>query len=185
VTTANYGDAVKLDEGDRRACVVRFGTRENVIRDVGYWNAYHAWVREGGAAALYGFLLQRDLSGFEPHGRAPHTEWKDEVTDSTRGAMEHWVRELWEDPDAVLPPILMGAKVLTPEQLGAAYYPGDPGKNTPGLRNALGMRMKEMGFKRTEQVKIDGAPKRFWIVGDRDKLWSGEAIRAAYHKGKW
>lgn len=177
VTTSNYADSIKLDEGDRRACVVQFGTRGNVILDTGWWDKYWSWVDNGGAEALLSYLLRVDMEGFEPHARAPHTEWKDEVTDSTRGAMERWVRDLWEDPDSVLPPIMQGMKVLTAEQLGSAY---SPDKNTPGLRNSLGLRMKDMGFKRSGQVKIDGVPMRLWIVRDKSATWTNEALRDAY-----
>lgn len=178
VTTSNYSDSIKLDEGDRRACVIQFGTRETMLSQL-FWDEYFAWIDNGGAEALYFHLMRVDLTGFEPGANAPATEWKEMVTDATRDAMEKWVRELWDDPDSVLPPIMRSASVLTPEQLGAAYYPGEPTKNTPGLRNALGQRMNDMGFVRSQQVKIDGAPKRFWIIRDKDGEWSNERIREA------
>ena len=115
----------------------------------------------------------------DPKGWAPMTKWKEMVTDATRDAMEKWVRDLWDNPESVLPPILQGCKVLTPEQLGMAYYPEDSHKNTPGLRNQLGNRMADIGFKRTELIKVDGKPKRFWIIGDRDKQWTNDDVRAA------
>jgi hypothetical protein len=177
VTTSNYSDSVKLDDGDRRAFVLLFGRRDTKVEQE-FWDDYWAWVNGDGPAALYSFLLDVDMNGFDPAGWAPMTEWKEMVTDATRGAMEKWVRDLWDDPDSVLPPILRGAKVLTPEQVGAAYYPDEPSKNTPGLRNAIGQRMQDQGFKRAE-VKVDGAKKRFWIVGDRDKEWSNDEVRGA------
>jgi hypothetical protein len=182
ITISNYSDSIKLDEGDRRACVVRFDERIGQP----WWDSYFKWAEEAGEA-LYDHLLGVDLSGFDPGGHAMMTSWKELVTDATRGAMEKWVRDLWDDPDSVLPSIMAGAKVLTPEQLGAAYYPTEPGKNTPGLRNALGQRMQDHGFVRTAQVKVDGVPKRFWIVRDRDSDWSNEAVRAAWalKKGKF
>lgn len=184
VTTSNYSDSIKLDEGDRRACVVQFGTREKRLGE-DYWNVYWPWAEGPGAAALYEYLLRVDLSDFNPNANAPVTEWKEMVTDATRGAMEKWVRDLWDAPDSVLPPILQGAKVITPEQLGLAYFPEEPSKNTPGLRNALGQRMQDLGFKRTGQIKVDGAPKRFWIIGERDREWTNEEVRLeAMKRGK-
>lgn len=183
VTTSNYSDSVKLDEGDRRACVVLFGRRDTNLPQT-FFDEYFAWVDGGGSEALYDFFLGYDLSGFDPAGHAFMTEWKEMVTDATRGAMEKWVRDLWDDPDSVMPPLLQGAKVLTPEQLGAAYYPDEPGKNTPGLRNAIGQRMQDQGFKRTEQVKVDGAPKRFWIIRDKDADWTHADIRKAAMSNK-
>lgn len=181
VTTANYSDSVRLDDGDRRACVIQFGSRDTMLSKA-FWEKYWAWEAGPGAAALYFYLFTRDIGSFDPAGWAPMTVWKELVTDATRDAMEKWVRDLWDDPDTVLPPLLRGAKVLTPEQIGAAYYPEDAHKNTPGLRNMLGQRMQDMGFKRTGQIKVDGAPKRFWIVGDRDKEWTNDQVRAEYEK---
>lgn len=178
VTTSNYSDSVKLDDGDRRACVIQFGRRDDGMGD-DFWKRYFHWVDAGGAEALYAYLLRVDMTGFDPAGHAPMTEWKELVTDATRGAMEKWVRDLWEDPDSVLPPIMQGFKVLSPEQLGAAYYPNEPGKNTPGLRNALGQRMQDMGFRRTDQIKVDGRPMRFWIIREKDQEWTNDMVRSA------
>lgn len=184
VTTSNYADSIKLDENDRRACVIMFGTKDTTIKDRGYWEGYFEWVNGAGSAALFDYLLGVDLEGFNPKGWAPETEWKEIVTDSTRGAMEKWVRDLWEDPDLVLPRMMQGTQIMSPEQLGAAYVGDDTNKNTPGLRNSIGVRMQDIGFRRTPQVKIDGKPMRFWVVGGRDKEWTNDEIRSAYKKPK-
>lgn len=183
VTNSNYSDSIKLDEGDRRACVIQFGTRDTMIPKEWFKDVYFPWADGGGSAHLYAHLLGVDTTGFDPKGWAPMTVWKEMVTDATRDAMEKWVRDLWDDPDSVLPPILRGAKVLSPEQLGVAYYPDDHNKNTPGLRNALGQRMQDIGFKRIE-VKVDGAKKRFWIVGERNASWTPEMVRASVKLSK-
>lgn len=172
VTTSNYSDSIKLDEGDRRACVVLFGRRDNML-GASVWDEYWRWVDNGGAEALYRYLLEVDMTGFDPNAAAPLTEWKEMVTDATRGAMEKWVRDLWDDPDSVLPPILRGSKVLTPEQVGMAYYPDEASKNTPGLRNALGQRLQDLGVQRME-VKVDGAKKRVWLIRQGISLTNDE-----------
>jgi len=177
VTTSNYSDSIKLDEGDRRACVIQFGRRDSMLGKEVFDN-YFAWVDNGGAEALYEYLLGVDLSDFDAKGWAPFTEWKEMVTDATRGPMEKWVRDLWDDPDSVLPRIMRGQKVFTPEQIGLAYSEGDTAKNTLGLRNAVGKRMQDLGFKRVE-IKIDGNKVRAWIVGGRDREWSNDEIRRA------
>lgn len=178
--TANYSDAIKLDDGDRRACVVRFGQAEEVIRDREYWTRYHDWaMSDEGAAALYDYLLNVDCTGYDPKGWAPDTEWKKQVTESTKGAMEKWVEDLWTDPDSVLPVFMRGASVLTPEQVAIAYMPEETHKITPGLKNALGQRMQDRGFARLS-VKIDGVAKRLWIVQDRKGDWSPARVRKEY-----
>lgn len=182
VTTGNYADSIKLDEGDRRCFTIMFGTRDNIVKDREYWTSYHQWAESAaGAGAVYNYLLKVDLSGFAPSGWAPDTKWKEVVTDSTRGAMEKWVKDLWDDPSSALPPMMLGARILTAEQLAVAYMPEEAHKITPGLKNALGQRMQDMGFER-QIVKIDGATKRVWIIGDRHQKWSVDKIRAEYLK---
>jgi len=182
ITTSNYSDSLKLDEGDRRACVVKFGDRDNVVSDRQVWNSYFKWADEGGAQALYHHLLGVDMAGFDPNAAAPNTEWKELVTDSTRGPMEKWCRDLWDDPDSALPVWMHGISVLTPDQVAVAYMPEETFKITPGLKNALGQRMQDLGFVRFI-VKIDGVTKRVWIIRDRKHAWTPARVQAAYAKG--
>ncbi len=165
VTSANYADAIKLDEGDRRCLVLRVGTRDTVIKERSYWSAYYDWAESvAGAAAVYDYLLNVDLTGFDPKGWAPGTAEKEYVTDATRAPLDKWVMELKEDPALVLPPVLRGAKVLTAEQLAHAYLSDDPmGKVTPGLKNRLGIQLREYGFE-CHIVKVEGSAKRLWVI---------------------
>lgn len=181
VTTSNYSDSIKLDEGDRRACVVQFGSRDTRIMDAAVWKEYYDWVENGGGPALYDYLLGVDMGGFNPNGDAYKTDWKELVTDATRGPMEKFVRELWDDPDSVLPVWMQGAAVLTSDQLAVAYMPEETFKITPGLKNALGQRMQDIGFERME-FKADGAKKRGWVIVDRKGDWPTSRLREEYTK---
>jgi putative DNA primase/helicase len=163
VTTSNYLDSLKLDEGDRRACVVQFGTHEDATHNEDYWTRYFAWAEsEDGVAALYWHLLNVDITGFDPKGWAMETKWKELVTESARGTITQWVRDLWDEPSLVLPDLMIGCNVLTPEQLVHAYSPDDNGR-IQGLKNNLGKAMQEKGFER-EQVRIGNKVTRVWNV---------------------
>lgn len=182
VSTSNYLDSIRLDDGERRALVLRIGVQ---MGDA-FWRRFWVWspprkVADDweSAAAVYAYLLGVDLSDFNPAAWAPHTEWREDVLDAGRDPMEKWVRDLWEDPDSVLPQIMGKMKVLTAEQVGQAYCGDDGVRNTPSLRNALGQRMKEIGFTRTVQIKVGGSPKRYWIVRDRDASWTNDMVKAA------
>lgn len=179
VITSNYSDCIKLDEGDRRAAVIQFGTREHIIKDHAYWDAYFAWAGADGPAHLMDYLMAVDLTGFDPHGRAPTTEWKEQVTDATRGPMEKFVRDLWDDPTSALPVLMRSAKVLSADQLAIAYMPEETHKITPGLKNALGQRMTDAGFKRPE-LKVDGRKMRLWLIDRAIDPTDNETIRTAY-----
>lgn len=181
VTTANYADAIKLDEGDRRACVVRFGEVGDAMRER-FWEEYFRWLDLGGAEALYAYMLGVDMTGFVASDSAPMTEWKADVTDATRGAMDKWCRDLRQFPDEMLPALMQGARFLSSEQLGSLYVGQDQGKNTVGLRNSLGLKMKDAGFLRTDNIKVDGKTVRYWIIRDLDKEWTTEEIRSSQKK---
>jgi putative DNA primase/helicase len=173
ITTSNYADAIKLDEGDRRCLVLRVGERTNICRDPGVWVPYFAWANSvEGQAALYDYLLGYDLTGFDPNGWAPETADKELVTDATRSPLEKWVRLLREDPEQVLPPIFRGARVLTPEAVAHAYVSDDPmGRVTPALKNAMGQMLREYGFW-WRLVKVEGQPKRLWALYGLENEWN-------------
>lgn len=177
VSTSNYPDSLKLDDDDRRACVIQFGKRGDGI-DSEFWVAYHRWVdEEGGAAAVYAYLLEVDCSSFSPTGTAPVTEAKTEVTRSTRKVDEQWVNDLWDNPDDILPPVLDGRCLFTNGELAQYAYGEDPTGVTPGKKNALGIKMHTAGFQKLE-LKVDGQKARFWIVRKREYQWTVEAARA-------
>lgn len=177
VSTSNYPDSLKLDDDDRRACVIQFGKRGDRYPDE-FWLSYHKWVdEEGGAAAVYAWLLEVDCSDFNPSGIAPVTDAKAEVTRSTRKVDEQWVNDLWDSPDDILPPVLDGRCLFTGSELAQYAYGEDPTGVTPGKKNSLGIKMHTAGFQRVE-LKIDGQKQRFWIVRKREYQWTVDAARA-------
>lgn len=176
VSTANYSDAIRLDDDDRRAAVVRFGTRGE-RQDRSYWEAYFRWIDEGGgASAVYDHLLNVDLTGFDPKGWAPMTEEKVEVTRSTRRVDEQWVNALWDDPDQVLPPILKSRCLMSGDELAQYCYGDDPAGVTPSKKNSLGIKLHSAGFPKVE-FKHDGRKVRYWLIRRRDEVWTGERAR--------
>lgn len=177
VSTSNYPDSLKLDDDDRRACVIQFGKRGDRYPDE-FWLSYHKWVdEEGGAAAVYAWLLEVDCSDFNPSGIAPVTDAKAEVTRSTRKVDEQWVNDLWDSPDDILPPVLDGRCLFTNGELAQYAYGEDPTGVTPGKKSALGIKMHTAGFQKLE-MKIDGQKARFWIVRKREYEWTVDAARA-------
>lgn len=175
ISTSNYPDALKLDDDDRRACVIQFGERGKV-HDEAYWTEYHAWVENGGAEIVFQYLLEVDLEGFNPKGWAPMTEAKADVTEASRSPVEVWVQHLWDDPESVLP-ANQRKSLWTNGELAMFAYADDPKGVTPGKKVFLGVRMLAAGFRRTDQIKINGKPERYWIVRNRDDEWGNDDVR--------
>lgn len=187
VTTSNYLDALKLDEGDRRCLVLRVGTPDTVIKDAAYWVPYFKWAKSvEGQAALYGYLLEVDLTGFEPQGWAPMTEEKEYVTDATRSPMEQWVHSLAEDPDSVLGRLLVGRRVFEASQLAQAYASADGTggtQATPYMIKQMGQLLRMQGWT-NRQVKVAGRNIRLWAIDHTyDNLPSPEWAKNYSTKG--
>ena len=178
VTTGNYLDSIKLDDDDRRACVIKYGERGEGLGEE-FWKDYYNWMDDGGGAeAVYHYLLAVDLEGFNPKGWAPMTEDKKDVTQASRSALEQWVGQLWEDPDAVLSPILRGRMLFTNDELAPLAFGDDPFGVTPGKKASLGIKMTSVGFKRTANIKVGGKPIRLWIVRGREREWTNDEIHS-------
>jgi hypothetical protein len=176
VTTSNYIDSIRLDDEDRRACVIRFQPRESRKGDQEYWEAYFRWVENGGAAALYDWLLKVDMTGFDPMGWAPMTPDKLLVTESTRRHDEQWAKALVDDPDGMLPPHMIGWCFATTEQLSSVCWAGDSTGSNPGRSIALGKRLHEAGLNKIE-IKYNGKKTRLWNIRDR-REWPNAEILA-------
>lgn len=72
--------------------------------------------------------------------------------------------------------------MVTAEQLAHAYIAGDPqGRVTPALKNALGQLLREYGFG-SRQVKVDGAPRKLWLLVGKIEEWESTALAAEYRK---
>jgi hypothetical protein len=150
-----------------------------------FWvNFWQEWLPNGGAAAVFHYLLMLDCSDFNPKGWAPETPEKADVTMSTRKVDEQWVMALYREPDDVLPPILRGRCLMTTAELAQYCYGEDPAGITPNKRNALGIKLNSAGFKKVE-TKIDGRKERFWVIRRVDESWDSERIRSHLKSHKY
>jgi hypothetical protein len=174
VTTANYMDAIKLDDSDRRAAVINIGDQSKK-NDKSYWVPYFEHFKYGaGAAALFHYLLAYSLEGFDPKGWAPDTADKHEMIRATQRFDEQWVHMLREDPDQVLPPVLRTRALMTVDEL--AQYCYTEGTATAGQKNGLGIKLYAAKFDKRE-LKIDGRKIRFWIIRNPGSEWTPEDCR--------
>jgi hypothetical protein len=133
-------------------------------------------VDNGGAEAVYSYLLDVDLSGFDPAGWAPMTEEKEVVVASGRQVVEQWVADLWQDPESVLPNGVPAKQCLfSNEELAMWAYADDPSGVTPAKRVKLGLAMHSAGFQRMV-VKVKGKTMKVWAVRGRDQDWSSPGV---------
>jgi len=185
-TTSNYYDSIKLDDDDRRACVVRWEPVSDSVdyrKDSDYWRAYSAWVDGDGPAALMDYLLNYDCAGFDPTGWAPDNSEKEQVKDAGRTPMELWVKDLMADPDSVLPLPLVGRRIFTAKELAAMYWEGAEDIRQGQVVN-LSLVLKNMGVIQVgggKPIKVTGMLGRYWTLDQKWANANGSDI--AKHRG--
>lgn len=194
--TSNYPDCLKLDDDDRRAAVINWRAWQEIEDhrgDEAYWQQYIDWCDNGGAEALYDYLLQYPLGDFNPMAWAPATEAKQTVKEATKSSIERWVKDLDEDPDSVLPLISAHKQLWTSKDLAIVFYGGNEDFLKKSQIDQIGVALRDSGFKRANDGKVirdkNSKVDRYWIIRDRkNRKWSepaacSTAINAALGSG--
>jgi hypothetical protein len=102
IFTTNDHDAFLLDRHDRRYFVheVGGGTR---LPDNAWFTKYDQWFRTDEAiAAIFYYLLQIDMDGFNPKARAPETKSRAEMIAATGTHVDMLIRDVLAAPDVYM-----------------------------------------------------------------------------------
>lgn len=173
---SNHIGVLQLDEFDRRFAVLEI-TNQSIANDMEYWEPRWAWLREGGASAIFGHLLNREISPcFNPHGEAPWTQAKADMIESTHHPIDRWVsdhvlhgEEIFVKGTAVNEggaPSLMTAK-----ELAFCYLEGNVPLHEIDRRQSMAM-VKALNDARAKvanggkKIKYDGVPMKYYWVGE-------------------
>ena len=121
---SNHIGVLQLDEFDRRFAVLEI-TNKSIANDAKYWEPRWDWIREGGAASIFGYLLGRDVSGFNPHAEAPWSDAKSDMIESTHDPVDLWVSEhvIGSDPITVRGSVVDGS-LASAKELAWCYFDG-------------------------------------------------------------
>lgn len=92
VITTNYDDAIMLDDDDRRFWVHRALISEPPGGD--YFTRYFKWLAAGGTEKIFGWLLSRDVTGFDAKARPPMTAAKRAMVEGAQPATVRRMREM-------------------------------------------------------------------------------------------
>ena len=109
---SNRIDIAKLDQGDRRYCVIWTPT----ALDEGRYAEVVAELKAGGAAALHHHLMHLDLGDFHPHTKPPATAAKQELINLGMDSTDRFYRDWIEGDIHPLP-----EEMALSEDLYAAY----------------------------------------------------------------
>lgn len=124
--TSNRPDAVFLEDTDRRFFIQEVQGRKLTEE---FYRTADEWLHGEGPAALFAYLLDFGLEGFNPNGAALVTKSKAEMSYIGKSDMASWIAQLAEDPERALlalgDRVAQGCQLFTADDLVRAYSPGD------------------------------------------------------------
>lgn len=175
IFTTNSGDAVGLEQSDRRFwvgdCVGH--PREDRAYYCRLWNWLNGELSQGvpdpdlppdyGKAIAAAWLLKRDLCKFDP-GDAPMTAAKQDMIDLATPAPVRWLNEQFE-----VEGMLYGRAILATAEIRAL---ADDGWQAQPLRDAqISTVLLARGFKKLPgKHRIDGKPRNVWTTLAKPEL---------------
>jgi hypothetical protein len=171
--TSNQPDAFFLEDDDRRHFIheVTVGPLPDQ-----FYIDYTNWLSEGGASAIFHYLLNYDLNGFNPAAHAFKTAAKERMIADVRSDLGSWVRSLVTSPDHHLK---VGEMALTQDLFTSAELLSlyDPSGGTGTTANGLGRELRRAGVPQVLQGKPirlpTGAQVRLYAIR-RPERWVGE-----------
>ena len=90
----NNPDALNVEAEDERLFII---SNENERKPISYYKAYHKWRLDKGSSYVYWYLLNRDLSKFNPMAPPPMTEGKKAMREETGHPLtlkfKEWISE--------------------------------------------------------------------------------------------
>ncbi len=166
--TTNHPNGFFMQNTDRRFFIVEWGAPP--AGDPFFKKRYTPWVDTVGPAHLAHHLLHLDLSGFDPHARAPWTRAKDEMIRAGKSVLGKWIMDLPE----FLETRDSKQDIFTVGEL-RALYGSDPRRTDRELESIMGTELLVQRFARVEseggepRVKTRAGPRRLWIIRNREK----------------
>lgn len=185
--TANHPDSFFLEDDDRRFFIheVQVGPMNNE-----FYTRYNDWLdNDGGAEAVFHYLLNLDMKGFNPSAPALKTAAKERMIANVQSDLGAWVRSLLATPDHILKvgELKMDKDLFTSKELLAIY---DPIGRTGTTANGLGRELARAGIRQVANgrpVRLsDGSQGRYYIIRNHD-YWLREqtTAKAIQHLDGW
>ena len=173
IATSNHDDAVALPPNERRFFVVRtagvggpIGSQEKE----GYYAQLYRWFEAGGYAAAAGWLMRRDVSGFNPKARPMMTQAKHEMIKQGSSPAVTWACELLEEGGAMERRRLTTVKELRAYAARAAQT-GELDRRTSLSEKAAATALTVTGWRKIEvRVPDDDGRPYVWARGGAVEL---------------
>ena len=156
IFTTNSADAIGLESSDRRFWIADCVGHDR--DDRAYYRRLWEWLNADGKAIAAGWLLDRDISGFDA-GDAPMTSAKADMIEMAMPSGARWLQDQF-DPDGG---VLHGRTIVGTYEIRAL---ADDGWQSQPLRDAqIAEVLKGRGFRKLPgKYKISGKPRNVWTT---------------------
>jgi hypothetical protein len=172
----NHEGALYLEDSDRRWFMYSSKMRPESPT---YYKRLHDWLDNGGAAYVYRYLLDRDVSAFAPDAPPPMTEAKRLALESSRGETRNGLLEMWEDQTG---PFAEGVAFINLKEVASYLSLKLPKLGEEGLKRFLrehGAQPFTTASGAHEPVRIKRAigaeRKRLWLLRGDPAAWRGKS----------
>jgi hypothetical protein len=154
IVTSNHDNAIALEDDDRRFWVHRVRIDEPPADE--YFASLHAWFKAGGTEKVFGWLLQRDISGFNPMARPPMTAAKRTMLEQSQPAPVRYLRSLFGEGKP-----FDGRTIITS---GEVSRHADQDWNAPQGINSKNIMavLRAQGFRPAHKVRIGADTPVLW-----------------------
>ena len=138
-----------------------------------FYESYMRWLNNGGASALFYYMKNLKLKGFNPAARAFKTQAKERMINNVMSDLGAWVRQLRDAPLHTLRvgDIVVDKDLMTSKELLMFY---DSDRTTKTTANGLGRELSRAEFRQVckgKPIKLkDGSQNRYYIIKNQD-LW--------------
>jgi putative DNA primase/helicase len=171
--TSNDPDALYLSNGDRRYMIheVLAGKLPVELRD-----AVLRWREsEDGLNAFAHYLLNLDMTGYDPAMAPPDSDAKLEMVLSAKSDVGSWALQFASNADTILDRAGLKGDILSLQQLHTLYDPGNEKRASPRI---LSIELAKAGFARLGVVRVHGEAKRLialrnpakWLRASNDEI---------------
>ena len=172
---SNAIDAAIVDSDDRRFMV---WCSQAAPKPAGYYRWLNRWIEGGGDGRVLNFLLERDLSQFNPHARPPKTAGRDRVIAESRSGIADYLHNALEAGDEPFDRDLVILNRVVDHMTLVKRMPVNTRVVAGVLRQAGAV---ELGQKR---VGVGGVKYRVWAIRNVDKWLNASEVEIAREFGE-
>jgi hypothetical protein len=161
---SNYGNSIPLDDSDRRFLIIN--SPISPLEKAYYDSLYQYLLKESGIKIVIGYLLQRDISHFNPAHAAPQTQARMDMIMATRPPGVRWAMNQFKAGGAFYKRSFVTIAEII--ELSIEHWSGP---QAPVYENNVASALKLSGFVPIKQrVWVDEKPVTIWTNDQRPEI---------------